>query len=119
MAHWTWETVSQRYSQLALARPDTPYGKFAQGMLNLIPKLQSGIEFANIRLGMATHTLTIGFVDKRRTVYIDWEKDNLYSVYLNHAKPEFFGEETKTSEENVVVIVNNYLRLVYLESEEK
>jgi hypothetical protein len=112
MTQWSWETITERYKSLASGRPNTPYADYAMGMLELLPKLRSQLRPDDVRVGMALHTLTLGFDDSQRTVHVDWEKPNFFAIYLDYCEGSFYGEKVTVSLQDAVGKVEEYLRRI-------
>ena len=108
-AGWTWNKIAKHYKQLATHRPKTPYTEYALGMLELLPHLRGRLQFADLRLGMAAYTLTVGLNSHRRMVYIDWECANLFSVYVDHCGERFYSDRLEASLQDTVDTIEQFL----------
>ena len=109
---WTWTKIADRYEQLATHRPKTPYIDYAQGMLELLPHLRRRLRFADLRLGMAAYTLTIGLNSHRRMVHIDWECANQFSVYIDHCGERFYSDRIEAALPDTVATTEQFLERI-------
>lgn len=108
----TWNKIAKRYQQLATHRPKTPYTDYAEGMLELLPHLRERLWFADLRLGMASYTLTIGLNSHRKMVHIDWECAHHFSVYVDHCGERYYSDRLEASLQDTVEITEEFLQRI-------
>ncbi len=114
-----WDKIIEYLQTAAL---DDRYARFAEALLKLIPLLKGKSGFEDARPGLQHLTLTLGIVDGKQEIHIDWEGGDLYNIYLDHAtynvfgSGDFYGDRVVVPTTDVVATVQRYLVRLRLES---
>jgi hypothetical protein len=118
--NWTdWDKITE---YLKLAAHDKRYTSYVGALLKLIPLLRAQPGFEDIRPGLEHLTLTLGVVDGKREIHVDWEGGDLYNIYLDHAtynvfgSGDFYGDRVVVPSGEVVSTLQRYLVRLRLDS---
>jgi hypothetical protein len=117
-----WSDWNKITEYLKLAALDGRYTKYVEALLKLIPLLQEQPGFEDVQPGVQHLTLTLGVVDGKREIHVDWEGSDLYNIYLDHAtynvfgSGDFYGDRVVVPSNEVVSTLQRYLVRLRLES---
>jgi hypothetical protein len=111
---WNWEKIEEFYRMVLNTGR---YNVHCHGMLALVARLREHPQFAGVEPSLAHLTLRVGLPGYRRTIHVNCEQPDQYSIHLDFCKGEFYGEYLPVTSTDVIPALISYLHILQREKQ--